>query len=87
MIGAVAARDTPPEALERQAEILRSLGARGRFERMRSLSRTTMALAQRAIRRAHPAATEDELLVAFVAVHHGDELAQRLQRYLRERRR
>ena len=80
-------RDTDPAAEAVQIELLRRAGPTRRFELARSLSRTTMALARRAIRRAHPGASEEEVAVRFVALHYGVELARELERHFEWTRR
>jgi hypothetical protein len=60
-------------ALLRQATIAR------RVALARSLSRTTARLARGAIRRAHPDASERDVALAFVALHYGQDLADRLR--------
>ena len=63
-------------ALLREATVARRVGL------VRSLSDTTMSLAWRAIRSAHPNAGEREVALAFVAIHYGQDLADRLRAYL-----
>ncbi len=79
-------RDTHPDAEAVQIELLRRASPARRFELARSLSRTTMWLAWRAIRRAHPDVSDEEVSVRFVALHYGEELAQGLARCLERRR-
>lgn len=81
------ARDTDPDAEAVQIELLRRAGPARRFALARSLSRTTMALARRALRRAHPRATDEEIAVRFVAIHYGEELARALERHFEGTRR
>ena len=52
---------------------------------VRSLSRTTTYLSRRAIRRANPLLTQQELNLAFVANHYGKNLAGRLRSYMERR--
>ncbi len=78
--------DTHPEAERVQIELLRKASPARRFSSVRSLSRTTIELSRRAIRRRMPAASETEVALAFVELHYGKELAERLDRYLAARR-
>ena len=58
-----------------------------RFQAARSLTETTIALALKAIREAMPAdATEEDVMVRFVEIHHGEELAEKLARFLEARK-
>lgn len=52
----------------------------------RSLSQTTIQLARRAIQRAHPDADEEQISLIFVALHYGQDLADRLRADLARRR-
>jgi hypothetical protein len=79
--------DTDPEAERVQIALLRQAGSARRFALARSLSRTTMQLARRTIRRRHPDASEEELGLIFVATYYGPELANRMRADLARRRR
>lgn len=46
------------------------------------MSQSAVQLARRAIRRTMPDATEQEVQLAFVELHYGAELAQRLRAFL-----
>ncbi len=74
--------DTHPAAERVQIELLRKATVAQRFRLVRSLSKTTMQLAWRAIERANPGANEDELMVKFVTIHHGPELGDRVRAHL-----
>jgi len=78
--------DTSAEAAALQLEVLRRAGAHGRAALALSLSRTVCALSRRAIARANPGISDDELLVRFVAAHYGAELAESLRADLVGRR-
>ena len=71
--------DTSFEAERVQIDLLRQATASRRFSLVRSLSQTTIQLARRAIRRAHPDHGEHEALLLFAAVHYGQELADGLR--------
>jgi len=79
------AKDTHPKAEEIQIMLLRQASIAKRVAVMRSLSRTTIQLSRRAIHRANPKYTQLEVNLAFVAYHYGEEMAQRLRRYLERR--
>jgi hypothetical protein len=74
--------DTHPEIEEIQLFLIRKATIATRIARARSLSQTTIKLSRRAISRANPELTEQELDIAFVAYHYGSELASRLKTYI-----
>jgi len=78
--------DTHPDAEAVQIALLRQATVAQRFHLVRSLSQTVMGLSWRAIRRANPEASEEEVALKFVALHYGEELADRLREYLAGRR-
>ncbi len=73
--------DTPFDVEKVQVELLRRATTARRFGLARSLSQTTIQLARRAIRRSRPCASEEEVDLAFVALHYGPDLAERLRQY------
>lgn len=77
--------DTHPEIEKVQIALLRKATLARRFEIVRSLSQTTIELSRRAIQRANPTFSQREVDLAFVAYHYGEELAERLRRYLEQR--
>ena len=79
--------DTDPQAEQVQIELIRRLSVAQRISLVRSLSRTTMFLSRRAIRRANPSMSEREVGLAFVELHYGKELAGRLRSYIENKRR
>ncbi len=77
--------DTDPAAEAAQIELLREASVPRRLDRMHSLTRTTLALSRRAIRRRMPGATEQDVLLAWADLHYGKELADRVRQYLARR--
>ena len=77
--------DTHPKAEEIQLQLLRQATPAKRFAIMCSLSQTAAALSRRAIRRANPSYSQQELDLAFVSYHYGDALAEQVQHYLEQR--
>jgi hypothetical protein len=73
--GPSAPNDTDPEAARVQIELLRRAGVAGRVHLACSLSRTVVELSRRAIRQAHPGATEEELEALVIELHYGPPLA------------
>jgi hypothetical protein len=78
--------DTPDEVAAVQIEVLRRAGVHGRVALAFSMSRTVCALSRRAIERAHPGISDDDMAVAFVSAHYGAELAESLRAELTARR-
>ena len=79
--------DTQPEVEQIQIELFRKAGSVRRFNLARSLSQTAIELSRRAIRRQHPDASEEEVRLIWVALHYGQDLADRLRADLERRRR
>jgi len=75
-------RDTSIEAERVQIELLRQAGVPRRVALARSLSQTAMFLSRRAIQRANPSFNQRQVDLAFVALHYGEDLAERLRLYL-----
>jgi hypothetical protein len=82
----VAVTDTHPEALAHQVELLRNATVAQRFAATRSLTRTVTSLSRRALRRRMPGASDEEIGLAFVALHYGEGLARMVRACLDERR-
>ena|SRR5687768_15383678 len=78
--------DTDSDAERIQIELLRKATISERFHLLRSLTQTTRRLAWQGIRRIHPEASDQEVDLIFVAVHYGQELADRLRADLARRR-
>jgi len=57
-----------------------------KFEQVQSFSASILKLSKRAISRANPDLTEDEKNILFVEYHYGVELANRLRKYLDQRK-
>jgi hypothetical protein len=76
--------DTHPEAERVQIALLRLQGAAGRYAWVRSLSRTTVRLACRALRRRWPQAHEREVRGRFMRLNYGPELAAAVEAAWRE---
>ncbi len=74
--------DTNPKAEKIQISLLQKAGTAKRASTMISLSQTTINLSKRAILRAHPNYNEKEINIAFVRLHYGKDLADRLKKYL-----
>lgn len=72
--------DTDPGSAEFQLSLLRASTPGQRARLARSLSRSVITLARRAIRRnLGAAATEEEIGVRFVELHYGAALARELR--------
>jgi hypothetical protein len=76
------AEDTAPEVARVQIELLRRAGFARRAALTGSLSHTVVQLSRRALRDRMPGASEREVLLRWVALHYGDDLACRVARRL-----
>ena len=74
--------DTAPQAERVQIELIRQSSVARRISIVRSLSQTVMYLSRRAIQRANPSLSEREVDLAFVELHYGKDLAERLRSYM-----
>lgn len=74
--------DTAPEAEKVQIELIRRSSIAGRISIVRSLSQTVIYLSRRSIQRTRPSLSEREVNIAFVENQYGEELAERLRRYI-----
>ncbi|MDH4240265.1 MAG: hypothetical protein OEW48_11950 [Phycisphaerae bacterium] len=74
--------DTSSEAEKVQIELIRESSVSRRISKVRSLSQTTMYLSRRAIQRTKPFLSKQEVDLAFVANHYGENLAEGLRMYL-----
>ena len=77
--------DTTPEAEEILVGLMRRATVAEKIARVRSLSATVIQLSRRAIARAHPHWTPLEVQLKFVELHYGQDLADRVRAYLKER--
>lgn len=74
-----------PEFHPVQSALLRAASPARRLAAARSLSATVIQLSRRAIRRRHPDWSERDVLLEFVSIHYGADLAERLRRHLAAR--
>jgi hypothetical protein len=79
---AARASDTSPEADRVQMELLRRAGETRRFGLCRSLTEMVVALSRRALRAQMPGASEQEILLRWVALQYGEPLAEGVRRRL-----
>lgn len=77
--------DEPNETRRAQFELFRRATPARRLGLARSLSTSTISLARAAIRRRHPDWSERDVLLEFVRVHYGADLAERARRYIARR--
>ena len=78
--------DTHPAAEQVQIELLRKATVEQRLRLLRSLTATSRQMAWQAIRRVNPQASDEEIAITFVAVHYGQDLADKLRAYLAARK-
>jgi hypothetical protein len=74
-----------PDAEAVQLDLMRRATPRQRFELMRSLTSLAFFSARRAIARANPGATQEELDVIFADVHYGPQIAEQLREFFKSR--
>jgi hypothetical protein len=74
--------DTHPESDRVQIELLRKKTVSERFALVRSLTAFTIDLSRRAIARANPDLSPDELRIKYIELVYGKELSQRVRDYL-----
>ena len=77
--------DTHTAAERVQISLIRQASVARRISLARSLSQTAIQLSRRAILRCNPELSEQELNLAFVVHHYGNDLADRLRKYLEEK--
>lgn len=73
--------DTHPDVERVQIELFRRASVARRVQVARSLSRTTLQLAQRAVRRAHPEASDRDQWLRFLAAHYGKAFADQVREH------
>ncbi len=74
--------DTHPDAERVQIELIRKKTVSERFALVRSLTAFTIDLSRRAIARANPDLSPDELRIKYIELVYGKELSQRVRDYL-----
>lgn len=77
--------DTDAAAEAFQISLIRKADSTQRFHAMRSLSETVIRFSQEAIRRSSPDLPEKEYALKFLAHHYGDDLAARVNAFLKAR--
>ena len=73
--------DTSPEAEKVQIELVRRATPAERIAQMRSLTAMAIKLSRRAIARANPELSPEEVDLLWVRLHYGKELADELKKY------
>lgn len=76
--------DTHPDAERVLISLARQATPAEKFSQVETLSRIVIKLSRRAIARANPHFTEQEVNLRFVALHYGEALAERLQKRLQD---
>ena len=77
--------DTSPDAEKVQIELLRKSTVAERFAKVRALTARTVGLSKRALARANPDLSPEDLKLRFVELHYGKELAERVRKYVNSR--
>jgi hypothetical protein len=71
--------DTNPEVEKHLIFLLRNSSVAKRISQTQHLTKTMLQLSRRAISRANPKLSAEELDILFVKYHYGDELANKLR--------
>ncbi len=79
-------KDTDLHAEKVQLDLLRKATVARRMALTFSLSEAVIGLARKAIRRANPHLSDQDVMLRFVALHYGPELCERLQMEMRRRK-
>ncbi len=77
--------DTYLKAEEFQISLIRNASVSERISLALSLSQTVIQLSRRAILRANPNLSREELGLLFVEHHYGSKLADRVRQYLKQK--
>jgi hypothetical protein len=77
--------DTSNKAEAVLIDLIRKKTSAQKIEQVRSLSRTVIQMSRRAIARAKNTNDKAEIDLAFIELHYGAELAERVRLYLRKR--
>ncbi len=75
--------DTNQESEKVQIACIQNMSVAKRLANMKSLTELTMRLSRRAILRRNPDFTKRDVDLTFVALHYGDDLAERLKQSAR----
>ncbi|MBI4743798.1 MAG: hypothetical protein HY776_03100 [Actinobacteria bacterium] len=78
--------DTDKNAEKIQIDLLRKASIAQRIHIVSSLSASTSNLSRRAILRANPHFSKQDVDIAFVDLHYGHDLAERLKKYLESKK-
>lgn len=77
--------DTSNKAEAVLIDLIRKKTSAQKIEQVRSLSRTVIQMSRRAIARAKNTNDKAEIDLAFIELHYGAELAERVRLYLQKR--
>ncbi len=77
--------DTHPEIEKVQLSLIKKASISKRLSRARSLSQSVIQLSRRAIMRANPDLSQEDVNLAFLEYHYGNDLSCSVREYLRKR--
>ena len=77
--------DTHPKMEELLITMIRKLSIAQKISKVSSLSQTIMFLSKRAITRANPYLTQNEIKTKYVYYHYGDNMAKLYSTYLKSK--
>lgn len=78
--------DTNPVVEKKLLELIREQSISQRLEKTSSLTTLTLNLSRRAIARANPEKSKQELDLLFVEYHYGKELAAKVRTYIQKQK-
>jgi hypothetical protein len=78
--------DTSPEMERVQIELIRKASPAKIFGLVRSMSQTMIQASRENIRRLHPDASKEELILILVELYYGKELANLVRTHMERRR-
>jgi vacuolar-type H+-ATPase subunit F/Vma7 len=78
--------DTHPKIEKTLISLFRNQSISKKLSHVRSLSKTTIQLSKRAIAKANKNISDEQINLLFINYHYGKELAEKVEKYLAERR-
>ena len=78
-------KDTHPLVEDKYIELLKTLTPTERLKKTLEMTSWLMELSKKAILKANPTWSKQEIDLFFVKIHYGEDLAKRVQLYLEEK--
>lgn len=77
-------RDTNIKAEKKLISLLKKKSPTEKFSRVCSMSKTTINLSKRAIKRANKSLNEEQIDLLFIEYNYGKDLAEKVREYLKK---